>query len=110
MNVTGAEETSADPMPQYTSAMSRLSITWLGHSTFIIATPGGKHIITDPWLEANPMCPPDRKRIDRADLILVSHGHFDHTGDVVAVSRATNAPVVAVFELAQWFERKGLQN
>jgi L-ascorbate metabolism protein UlaG (beta-lactamase superfamily) len=90
--------------------MSRLSITWLGHSTFIIVTPGGKRIVTDPWLEANPMCPPDRKRIDRADLILVSHGHFDHTGDVPSVSRATQAPIVAVFELSQWFERKGLQN
>src|SRR5688572_6044339 len=90
--------------------MSRLSITWLGHSTFIIGTPGGKRIVTDPWLEQNPMCPPDRRRIDRADVILVSHGHSDHTGDVVPVSRATNAPVVAVFELAQWLERKGLQN
>lgn len=90
--------------------MSRLSITWLGHSTFIIVTPGGKRIVTDPWLEGNPMCPPDRRKIDRADLILVSHGHFDHTGDVVTVSRATNAPIVAVFELAQWLERKGLQN
>jgi L-ascorbate metabolism protein UlaG (beta-lactamase superfamily) len=89
--------------------MSRLSITWLGHSTFLIITPGGKRIVTDPWLEGNPMCPPDRRRIDRADLILVSHGHFDHTADVVTVSRATNAPIVAVFELAQWFERKGLQ-
>jgi L-ascorbate metabolism protein UlaG (beta-lactamase superfamily) len=29
---------------------------------------------------------------------------------VVAVSRATNAPIVAVYELAQWFERKGLGN
>src|SRR5688572_1565638 len=90
--------------------MSRLSITWLGHSTFIIVTPGGKRIVTDPCLEGNPMCPPDRRKIDRADLILVSHGHFDHTGDVVTVSRATNAPIVAVFELAQWLERKGLQN
>jgi L-ascorbate metabolism protein UlaG (beta-lactamase superfamily) len=90
--------------------MARLSITWLGHSTFIIVTPGGKRIVTDPWLESNPKCPPDRKRIDRADLILVSHGHFDHTGDVVPVSRATNAPIVGVFELSQWLERKGLQN
>jgi L-ascorbate metabolism protein UlaG (beta-lactamase superfamily) len=89
--------------------MSTLSITWLGHATFIITTPGGKQIVTDPWLEGNPMCPPDRQRIDTADLILVSHGHSDHTASVVAVARATKAPIVAVHELAGWLERKGLQ-
>jgi L-ascorbate metabolism protein UlaG (beta-lactamase superfamily) len=89
--------------------MSALSITWLGHATFLITTPGGKRIVTDPWLEGNPMCPPDRQRIDKADLILVSHGHSDHTASVVTVARATEAPIVAVHELAGWFERKGLQ-
>lgn len=88
----------------------RLSITWFGHSTFLITTPGGKRIVTDPWLEHNPKCPPDMKRIAGADLILLSHGHSDHTGDVVAVARATGAPIVAVYELALWCERKGLQN
>ncbi|HSC27427.1 MAG TPA: metal-dependent hydrolase [Vicinamibacterales bacterium] len=90
--------------------MPSLAITWLGHSTFVIVTPGGKRIVTDPWLDANPMCPPDRKRIDAADLILVSHGHFDHTGDIVPVSRATDAPIVAIHELSLWLERKGLRN
>jgi L-ascorbate metabolism protein UlaG (beta-lactamase superfamily) len=90
--------------------MSNLAITWLGHATFVITTPGGKRIVTDPWLEGNPMCPPAHKRIDRADVILLSHGHFDHTGDIVSVARATGAPVVAVFELASWVERKGVQN
>jgi L-ascorbate metabolism protein UlaG (beta-lactamase superfamily) len=89
--------------------MSGLSITWLGHATFIITTPGGKRIVTDPWLEGNPACPADRKRIDAADVILLTHGHSDHSGDVVTVARATNAPVVAIFELAGWLERKGLQ-
>ncbi len=90
--------------------MAALSITWLGHATFIITTPGGKRIVTDPWLEGNPKCPPSHKRIDRADLILLTHGHFDHTGDVVSVSRATGAPIVAVFELSLWLEKKGVQN
>jgi L-ascorbate metabolism protein UlaG (beta-lactamase superfamily) len=88
----------------------RLSFTWYGHSTFVITTPGGRKIVTDPWLEGNPKCPPGMKRIAEADMILLSHGHSDHSGDVVPVSRATNAPVVAVYELALWCERKGLQN
>src|SRR6059058_726939 len=87
----------------------KLSITWYGHSTFVITTPGGKRIVTDPFLEQNSMCPPNMKKITAADLILVSHGHSDHTSDVPAVSRATHAPVVAVCELALWLERKGLQ-
>ena len=90
--------------------MAALSITWLGHSTFIITTPGGKRIVTDPWLEGNPKCPPDRKRIDAADVILLTHGHSDHSGDVVSVSRATNAPILAIHELSIWLEQKGLQN
>jgi L-ascorbate metabolism protein UlaG (beta-lactamase superfamily) len=94
----------------YNVPMSSLSITWLGHAAFIITTPGGKRIVTDPWLDGNPMCPPDRKRIDKADLILLSHGHSDHSGDIVAVSRATNAPILVVHELSLWLQQKGLQN
>ena len=90
--------------------MAPLSITWLGHAAFLITTPGGKRIVTDPWLEGNPMCPPDRKRIDAADLILLSHGHSDHSGDIVPVSRATNAPILVVHELSLWLQQKGLHN
>ena len=89
--------------------MAPLAITWFGHSTFVITTPGGKRIVTDPWLEGNPKCPPGAQ-IDKADVILLSHGHSDHTGDVVSVARATGAPVVAIHELSLWLERKGLKN
>src|SRR4026209_2469548 len=89
--------------------MSSLSITWFGHATFVLTSPGGKRIVFDPWLTGNPKAPANAK-IDKADVICVTHGHSDHSGDVVAVARATGAPVVAVYELANWFQGKGLKD
>jgi L-ascorbate metabolism protein UlaG (beta-lactamase superfamily) len=89
--------------------MANLAITWYGHSTFVVTTPGGRRIAFDPWLNGNPKAPAGAK-IDKADVICVSHGHGDHTTDVVTVARATGAPVVAVFELANWFKGKGLKD
>jgi len=89
-----------------------LSITWLGHSTFLLQFPNGQRVVTDPWL-GNPNCPPQFAKpesLKPVDLILVSHGHSDHTGDVVGLSRATNAPVVCLFELGDYFVEKGLKD
>ena len=91
------------------SMTGRFAITWLGHGTFILTTPGGARIVIDPWLEGNPRCPPQWKRVSQAELILVTHGHHDHVGDLVQTARATSAPVVAVAELCRWLETKGLQ-
>ena len=66
--------------------------------------------MTDPWLETNPSCPAEAKKIREADLILLSHGHRDHTADAAALARATGARTVAPYELARWLEGKGLRN
>jgi L-ascorbate metabolism protein UlaG (beta-lactamase superfamily) len=89
--------------------MSALSITWFGHATFVVTTPGGKRIVFDPWLTGNPKAPAGAK-IDKADVICVTHGHSDHTTDVLPVARGTGAPVVAVFELANYFQSKGVKD
>lgn len=89
--------------------MSALSITWFGHATFVVTTPGGKRIVFDPWLTGNPKAPAHAK-IDKADVICVTHGHSDHMTDVVSVARATSAPVVAVYELANYFSGKGVKD
>jgi L-ascorbate metabolism protein UlaG (beta-lactamase superfamily) len=88
--------------------MQKLAITWFGHSTFLIRTPGGRRVLFDPWLAGNPACPDGMKKPSKIDLILVSHGHFDHMEDVVNVARETAAPVVASFELCDWLGRKGI--
>jgi L-ascorbate metabolism protein UlaG (beta-lactamase superfamily) len=90
--------------------MSQLSITWLGHSTFIVRTPGGTRIIFDPWVSTNPSTPETAKKVTDIDLMLVTHGHSDHTGDAVSIARATNAQVVAPFELSVILQNKGLKN
>jgi L-ascorbate metabolism protein UlaG (beta-lactamase superfamily) len=87
----------------------RFSFTFLGHSTFLFRTAAGTRIIVDPWLDTNPMCPPEFRRIRELDLMLLTHGHRDHTADAVGVARATGAEVVAPYELALWLEEKGLK-
>ena len=89
--------------------MSSLAITWLGHATFLLRTPGGKRVLLDPWLTGNPSCPESLKKPGKVDLILVSHGHFDHMDDLVNVARDSGAPVVGIFELCDWLGRKGIQ-
>jgi L-ascorbate metabolism protein UlaG (beta-lactamase superfamily) len=87
-----------------------LTITWLGHATFLLTSPGGKRLLLDPWVTGNPASPPAAKKIGNLDLILLTHGHSDHTGDAVAIGRSSGAQVVAPFELSLWLQKKGLQN
>lgn len=90
---------------------SGLTATWLGHGTFLLTSPGGRRILVDPWLDSNPACPAALKAPWPLDLILVTHGHFDHVHDAAAAALATGAPVVAIFELCQWLEqRKGVKS
>jgi L-ascorbate metabolism protein UlaG (beta-lactamase superfamily) len=90
---------------------NRLEITWLGHATFLLKLPNGKRVLLDPWL-GNPNCPPAYSKpeaLKPVDLILVTHGHSDHLTDVVSSQRATGAPIIAQYELAQFLEKKGVK-
>jgi L-ascorbate metabolism protein UlaG (beta-lactamase superfamily) len=66
--------------------------------------------LIDPWLLENPSCPDALKKPPKVDVILVSHGHADHMGDLVLCARESSTPVVAMFELCEWLARKGVQN
>jgi L-ascorbate metabolism protein UlaG (beta-lactamase superfamily) len=89
---------------------SSLAFTWLGHATFLLRSPGGKRILFDPWVTGNPSTPESAKKIGELDLILITHGHGDHTGDAVSIGRSSGAQVVAPYEVAVWLGQKGLKN
>src|SRR5262245_39970072 len=110
LNINASINSSIVPRQSSMPFPHSLSITWLGHSTFLIRTPGGKRVLLDPWLTGNPSCPDALKKPPKADLILVSHGHGDHIDDLIACARESGAPVVAIYELSEWLSKKGIQH
>ena len=86
-----------------------IKLTWLGHATFRIETPAGRTILVDPWVMRNPMCPEKEKDVKKVDVLLCTHGHFDHIGDAVEIAEKHNPVVVGIPELCGWLEKKGVK-
>lgn len=73
--------------------MAKGKVRWLGHAFVEFTTGDGKVIIFDPWTkeDGNPGCQINLDEIERADLVLVSHDHFDHIASAAAICNKTGA-------------------
>ncbi len=78
-------------------------IQWLGHSCLLLETSGQK-VLIDPFLTGNPKAATTAEEV-AADLILISHGHGDHVGDAVAISKRTGAAVLTNYEISNWLQQ-----
>lgn len=92
-----------------------IAIRWLGAAGFEIRSRNGS-VLIDPYLTRASLgtlalgrLEPDREMIDRAgleaDLILVSHSHFDHLLDAPLLSVRTGAPILASLDACRIAKR-----
>jgi L-ascorbate metabolism protein UlaG (beta-lactamase superfamily) len=89
----------------------RPRFTYLGHATVRCDLPGGEVVLIDPWVQGNPACPAAAKQLPRLDAMLLTHAHFDHIGDAVALAKQHRPKkVVGSFELCHWLQAKGVEH
>ena len=86
-----------------------VKITYYGHSTFGMDADGTKLII-DPFLSPDNTSTSVTEDDVEADFILLTHGHFDHVNNTLAIAKRTGATVIANFEIVSWYEGQGVEN
>ncbi len=76
-------------------------IKYLGHSAFEINT-NNKKILIDPFLIMSPSY-----KVKNINDIFLTHGHADHLGSAIEISKNIGSKITAVFELANYCASKG---
>jgi L-ascorbate metabolism protein UlaG (beta-lactamase superfamily) len=87
---------------------AEVSFTWVGHGTWKARSAKGKEIIIDPWVMNNPVAPENLKKVEKCDLMLITHGHFDHVHDALEIAKAHKPKVISNFEITSWLGSKGV--
>lgn len=86
-----------------------MRITYYGHACFLVEI-GNKKLLFDPFITYNPKAAEAKIDVSsiHADYILLSHGHQDHLADAKQIAEQSNAQIIAVYEVQQWYEQQGI--
>ncbi len=86
-----------------------MRITYLGHSCFSIDL-GSNSILIDPFIRENPLAEHINTDSLKPSHIFLTHGHSDHVADAEYIARNAACPIIASFEIANWFEARGIHS
>src|SRR6202171_786151 len=89
---------------------NELSYTWIGHGSWKVRSAKGKVVYIDPWVMNNPVAPDDLKKVEQCDLMLITHGHFDHIHDALEIAKATKPKIVSNYEIGAWLGSRGVDS
>jgi L-ascorbate metabolism protein UlaG (beta-lactamase superfamily) len=88
-----------------------VKLTFIGHATWLVE--GSKRVLIDPFITSNPQAQEAGIRLedllDRVDLVVITHGHFDHIENALDFGKR-GVPIVAIFEIAQYLGARGATN
>ncbi|MBN1318544.1 MAG: metal-dependent hydrolase [Anaerolineales bacterium] len=85
----------------------KINLTWYGAFAFSLKI-GAEIVLIDPFFTGNESAPFPAAQVD-ATFILITHGHFDHVGDVIAIAKRTGALVISNSEICNWLQFKGVE-
>ena len=70
------------------------SFQFLSYAGYYITTSQDYRILVDPYLDDNPRAPYTADEVDRVDLIIVTHGAWDHVGDSAKIAKKHNCWII----------------
>ena len=86
-----------------------MKITFYGQNTLALKI-GEINVLVDPFITGNDL---SKDKVDimdlKADYILLTHAHQDHTLDAEAIAKNTGAVIVSNYEIANHYEAKGFE-
>lgn len=84
-----------------------MKIQFHGHACFSVFTENGTHLLIDPFLTGNSQAVITADSLT-PDVILLTHGHWDHIGDTVSIASRTGCLIICCPEIATYLKGKSL--
>ncbi len=85
-----------------------MKFSYYGHSCFSMEF-GGAQLLFDPFISPNPLASAISLKQIKADYILISHAHEDHTADALSLLKQTGALLISNYEIVTWFQKQGIK-